>query len=191
MKKFLSLALLLAFLCPIIFVSPAFAADSSVADRRAEIKKLHEEALQRVYQKYPSAKRVLRKCYAYATLSNSGTKFILFGSSHGRGLAVNNKTGEKVYLKMKEASVGLGIGAKEYDLIFVLANKEAWDSFIVGKTRFAGSAEASASDGTAGGTVEGADIAAKGVWVYQMTKKGLALDASLKGTKIFKDKDLN
>ena len=39
--------------------------------------------------------------------------------------------------------------------------------------------------------MEGASIAANGVWVYQITKKGLTLDASIKGTKIYPDKKLN
>ena len=30
-----------------------------------------------------------------------------------------------------------------------------------------------------------------GVWVYQITKKGLALQLTLQGTKYYKDDDLN
>jgi len=30
-----------------------------------------------------------------------------------------------------------------------------------------------------------------GVWVYQLTEKGLALEATLQGTKYSKDDDLN
>ena len=51
--------------------------------------------------------------------------------------------------------------------------------------------EAAANDGATGDSIEGASIAAKGVWVYQMTKKGLSVDASIKGTKIYPDKKLN
>ncbi len=191
MKRFSIYVLLITLVCMMFSFSTAFAESISVARQKAEIDKLHNETLERLYEKYPAARRVLRECYAYATLSNSGTKVLFVGSSHGRGIAINRQTGERVYLKMKEVSAGIGLGAKEYDLVFVLENKDAWDSFIVGKTRFGGSAEASANDGRNGGTVEGADIAARGVWVYQMTKKGLTLEASLKGTKIFKDKKLN
>ena len=53
------------------------------------------------------------------------------------------------------------------------------------------SAEAAANDGVTGDSIEGASIAANGIWVYQMTKKGLTLDASIKGTKIYVDKKLN
>jgi hypothetical protein len=30
-----------------------------------------------------------------------------------------------------------------------------------------------------------------GIWLFQMTDRGLALEATIKGTKYYKDKDLN
>ena len=175
-----------------LLTATAFAkSDEAVSQQRAEIRHMSALTLERLYEKYPAARRVIGECYAYATMSNSGVKIIFFGSAHGRGIAYNNETGEEVFMKMREVSGGLGLGAKEYDLVFVFDDKEAWDSFIAGKTRFGGSAEASASDGVSGGSVEGADIAAKGTWIYQMTTKGLTLEATLKGTKFYKDKDLN
>ena len=185
MKKFLALTLLLC-----MFTVTAFAADSK-AEKRWEVDQLSAKTLQKLYEKYPHAERIIGECYAYATLSNSGVKVLFIGSSHGRGVAVNNQTGEKVYLRMKELSAGLGFGAKEYNLIFLLNTRDAWENFIAGKTRFGAAAEASADDGVSGGTIEGAEYVAPGVWVFQMTTKGLALEAALKGTKIYKDKNLN
>ena len=172
-------------------MTTVFAAKVSVEEQRKQIDELSENALKRLYEKYPNAPEVIEKTYAWATLSNTSTKILLIGSSHGRGVAVNNDTGERVYLKMNELSAGLGVGAKEYNLIFLISDKDAWDNFIIGKTRFGVSAEASADDGVNGGTVEGANYVAPGVWVYQMTTKGLALDVMLKGIKIKKDKKLN
>ena len=176
-----------------LLTATAFAATNQekIDKERAQIESLQVKALQNLYAKVPSAENVIKNCYAYATLSNTGIKIGLFGDAHGRGLAVNNATGEKVYMRMKEMGLGIGIGVKEYDLIFVIGTEKAWNAFISGDIKFASSAEASASDGKAGGAIEGASIAANGVWVYQMTKKGLALDASIKGTKIYADKKLN
>lgn len=188
MQKFLSVLLTVLLLTAATALAKS---EESAAQARAEIRNMSAQTLERLYEKYPAARRVLKECYAYATLSNSGVKVIFFGNARGRGLAINNETGEEVFLKMREVSGGLGLGAKEYDLVFVLEDKEAWDSFVAGKTRFGGSAEASANDGVSGGSIEGANIAAKGTWVYQMTTKGLTLEATLKGTKIYKDKDLN
>ena len=164
---------------------------AKIVKQREEIDELSAKALARLYEKVPSAERVIENCYAYATLSNTGVKLGLFGDAHGRGLAVNNETGETLYMRMKEMGLGIGLGVKEYDLIFVIGTETAWNSFISGDIKFASAAEAAASDGVAGDSMEGASIAAKGVWVYQITKKGLTLDASIKGTKIYPDKKLN
>ena len=188
MRKLFVMATVL--LC-MLTVTTVFAAKQSVDEQRRQIDSLSDKTLAKLYAKYPHAERVIGECYAYATLSNTGIKLGIFGDAHGRGIAYNNQTGEKVYLRMKELDVGLGFGAKEYNLIFLLNTRKAWDNFIAGKTRFGAAAEASADDGVKGGSFEGAEYVAPGVWVYQMTTKGLALEATLKGTKIFKDKKLN
>ncbi|MBO4780633.1 MAG: hypothetical protein J5497_08355 [Selenomonadaceae bacterium] len=184
-------AALSVLLCLMMFSTVTEAAKDSVAEQRWQIDQLSAKTLDKLYEKYPHARNVINNCYAWATLSNSGVKVLFIGSSHGRGVAVNNQTGERVYLRMKELSAGLGLGAKEYNLIFLLNTQDAWENFIAGKTRFAASAEASANDGVSGGSIEGAEYVAPGVWVFQMTTKGLALEATLKGTKIYKDKKLN
>lgn len=197
MRKMITLLVSALVLC--LTISTAFAADADKAAKeqakiekeKTEINQLSAKALINLYEKVPAAKRIVPSSYAYATLSNTGMKLGIIGDAHGRGLAVNNVTGEKVYMRMNEMGIGIGLGVKEYDLIFVISTEEAWKSFISGDIKFAGSAEASAKDGINGDGVEGASIAAKGVWVYQMTKKGLTLDASIKGTKIYPYKKLN
>ena len=190
MRKRLVLFMSLLMLC--LMTATALAADvNKVEKERGEIQELSAKALRGLYEEVPAAKGVIENSYAYATLSNTGIKLGLFGDAHGRGLAVNNATGEKVYMRMKEMGLGLGLGVKEYDLIFVIATEEAWKSFISGDIKFASSAEASASDGVTGDSMAGASVAGEGIWVYQITKKGLALEASIKGTKIYPYKKLN
>ena len=191
MKKMFTLLMAALLVCLMTATSFAATSQEKIDKERAEIDNLSVKALHNLYEKVPSAENVINNCYAYATLSNTGMKLGLFGDAHGRGLAVNNKKEEKVYMRMKELGLGIGLGIKEYDLIFVIGTEQAWKAFISGDIKFASSADASASDGQAGGAVEGASIAANGIWVYQMTKKGLSLDASIKGTKIYADKKLN
>ena len=184
-KIFVALTVLLC-----LVTSTALAAKSE-DEQRTEINALHDKALKNLYERFPNANRVISKCYAYATLSNTGIKLGIFGDAHGRGVAINNDTGERVYLKMAEQSAGLGLGVKEYDLIFVIADREAWDGFLAGKIRFAADADAAATDGAKGGSVEGATYVAPGVWVYQLTTKGVAAEVTLKGMKIWRDKKLS
>ena len=186
MKKFF--AALTVLLC--LLTSTALAAKSA-DEQRTEINALHDRTLKNLYAKFPHANRVIDNCYAYATLSNTGIKIGLFGDAHGRGVAINNETGERVYLKMAEQSAGIGLGVKEYDLIFVISSREAWDGFLAGKIRLSAEADAAATDGAKGASMEGATYVAPGVWVYQMTTKGVAVEATLKGMKVWRDKNLS
>lgn len=186
MKKFFAAVTILMCL---LTATTVFA--KSADEQRTEINALHDRTLKNLYEKFPHANRVIDNCYAYATLSNTGIKIGIFGDAHGRGIAINNDTGERVYLKMAEQSAGIGLGVKEYDLIFVISSREAWDDFLAGKIRFSAEADAAANDGVTGASMEGATYVAPGVWVYQTTTKGVALEATIKGMKIWRDKKLS
>ena len=167
-KKFFQLIL---FALVLVTASTVFAAKPSPEEQRAELNEMSGQVLERVSQKYPSAKNAAKSAYAYCTISASSIKWGFYGDDHVRGVAVNNETGERIYVKMKEASVGVNFGAKEYDLIFLISNKEAWDRFISGNIKFGSEVSAQASDGVSGDTFSDATIVANGVWVYQLDKK--------------------
>ena len=189
MKKFFSQIILFALI--LMTASSAFAAKMSPEETRQKLDKMSVEVLDRMYAKYPNSKLAVEKCYGYCTISSSSVKFGLLGDDHGRGIAYSKKEGKKIYMKMKEVSVGLNFGAKEYDLLFVIINKEAWDRFISGNVKFNAEVSAQASDGVTGDTFADATIMANGVWVYQLDKKGLAVELSLKGARITPFRSLN
>ena len=187
-KKFFQLIL---FALVLMTASTALAAKETPEQLRAKLNDMSAQVLSRMYQKYPSSERAIQNSYAYCTISASSIKWGFWGDDHGRGVAVNNETGERIYVKMNELSLGVNFGAKEYDLLFLIANKEAWDKFISGNIKFGSEVSAQASDGVNGDTFAEAAIAANGVWVYQLDKKGLAFELSLKGAKISPYKKLN
>ena len=166
-------------------------AKTTPEEQRAKLDEMSEQVLARMYEKYPSAEEAVQEGYAYCTISASAVKFGLVGDDHGRGVAVNKETDERIYVKMKEVTLGINLGAKEYDLLFIIADKEAWDRFISGNIKFGSEASAQASDGVSGGAFADAKIAANGVWVYQLDKKGLAVELSLKGARISPYRSLN
>ncbi len=183
---------LLTMTLVLLLLGTLSAAAKSLDEEREELREKREWTLGKLYEEIPSARYAVENSYGYAVLNNTGVKILLFGSAHGRGTAVNNDTGEEVFLRMKEGQAGLGIGVKEYALIFVFDTPEAWESFVTSSGwKAGGSATAAASDGVNGDGIEGATMAAEGVWVYQLTTKGLALELAIKGTRIYPDKDLN
>ncbi len=187
-KKFFQLIL---FALVLMTASTVLAAKETPDQVRAKLNEMSGQVLDRMYEKYPSSASAVRNSYAYCTISASGVKWGFFGDDHGRGVAVNKQTGERIYMKMKEVSLGLNFGAKEYDLLFVIINKEAWDRFISGNIKFGTEVSAQVSDGVTGETFANATIVANGVWVYQLDKKGLAVEFSLKGARISPYRTLN
>lgn len=171
--------------------SSVFAAKETPDQLRAKLDGMSGQVLEKIYQKYPSAERAVKNSYAYCTISASSVKWGFLGDDRGRGVAVNNETGQRIYVKMKEISLGISFGAKEYDLLFLITDKAAWDRFISGNIKFGTEISAQASDGVNGDAFSGATIIANGVWVYQLDKKGLAVELSFKGAKISPYKNLN
>ena len=72
-----------------------------------------------------------------------------------------------------------------------LENDNALARFLDSGWSGSAQADAAAKAGKSGGAFSGAVEVSPGVWVYQITKDGLALQLTLQGTKYYKDGDLN
>jgi len=176
------------------FALSAHAADDKAADKakeQEEIRKVAQKTLQRLYKAQPAAKTAVDHGAGYAVFSNMGVKILVAGSGKGKGLAVDNKTKKEVFMKMVELQAGLGFGVKKFSVIFVFDNDKVLNSFINSGWEFGGQASAAATTGEKGGSMEGAASVSDGVWMYQMTDKGLAAEITAKSTKYYKDDDLN
>lgn len=187
MKK--SIWRIILALCLLFTMAMATVSATTVEEKKAEIHHKVAVTLDQLYQKQPKSKPVITHAEGYAVFVNTGFKLGLFGSAHGRGMAVNNVTGEEVYMRMKEYTVGLGLGVKEYSLVFVFKDQSKWRTFVDKGWSFGGEATVAASDGVSGDSMEGAFQVAPGVWLYQMTTKGLSADLSIKGTNYYRDMD--
>jgi lipid-binding SYLF domain-containing protein len=118
-------------------------------------------------------------------------KILLAGGGSGEGVAVNRKTKAMTYMKMAEVQAGLGMGIKKFQLVWVFENSGALNDFITSGWTLGGQATAAAKSGDKGGAYQGAVAVGPGVWLYQITDKGLALELTAKGTKYYKDDELN
>ena len=94
----------------------------SVAEQRKSINNESQETLTMLYKAYPSSKNDIKQAYGYATFSNVGVNVIFFSAEGGSGVAVNNKTGKKTYMKMASGGLGIGLGVKDFRAIFVFAD---------------------------------------------------------------------
>ncbi len=174
----------------VAFLSPAQAADD-VKQERAEIRDTATETLARLYKTTPQARQAIQKAAGYAVFSDFGLKILIAGGGYGHGIAVNNKTKHETFMKMIEIQAGLGIGIKQFRLVWVFERTSDFNNFVNAGWEFSGQATAAAQVGGEGVAYAGALSVAPGVWLYQITDDGLALDLTVKGTKYSKDDELN
>jgi lipid-binding SYLF domain-containing protein len=165
--------------------------DSKIESKREDIRKMAQETLARLYEADPTAKPGIQRAAGYAVFSNLGIKILVAGSGNGKGIAVNNKTKHETFMKMLEVQAGLGMGVKKFSVVFVFDNEKVFDSFVNSGWQFGGQATAAAKTSDKGAALQGATSVSDGVWMYQLTDKGLALEITAKSTKYYKDNDLN
>ena len=168
-----------------------YAKEKPKEEQIKDIQKMAHKTLDKLYKLQPDARTAVAKSAGYAVFSNYGFTFIFVGGGKGKGMAVDNETKKQTYMKMWEAQAGLGLGGKKFSVVFAFADKTKFDRFINEGWDFGGQATAAAETGKDGGAYQGAISISPGIWVYQLTEKGLALEVMAKGTKYYKDDDLN
>jgi lipid-binding SYLF domain-containing protein len=87
--------------------------------------------------------------------------------------------------------IAVGVGINKYRLVLVFETQPALRNFIDSGWQFGGQATASAQMQGSGAGLTGAVALGPEIWVYQLTDDGLALELTLKGTRFFKDEELN
>jgi lipid-binding SYLF domain-containing protein len=174
-----------------LFVPGLLFAKDTPAQKKGKSRQMAAQTLQDLYKAEPGVKTSIAKSAGYAVFNNMGTNLLLLSTARGAGIAVESKTKQETFMKMISAGGGLGLGVKDYRVIFIFENKAAFDRFLNSGWSGTGQADAAAKAGKKGGAYSGATEISPGVWVYQITKNGLALQLTLQGTKYYKDDDLN
>jgi lipid-binding SYLF domain-containing protein len=174
----------------LLFAGAASAKDSP-EEKREKSRKMAAETFQELYKHQPSAQSAIQSSAGYAVFNNMGANLLLLSTARGAGIAVNSRTKEETFMKRVSGGVGVGLGVKDYRVVFVFENEEALNRFIDKGWVGSAQADAAAKAGKTGGAYSGAVEMEPGIWVYQITKNGLALQATLQGTKYYKDNDLN
>ncbi len=184
---------LVALLCAVSLPAVPLAAKSDPDTERKEIRAMRDSVLAELYKMKPEAKAKISKAAGYAVFTNVGVNVIFASFAGGKGIVVEDGLlkDTETFMKMGSAGVGLGLGIKDFRAVFVFSDKDKLRAFVEKGWDFSGQADAAAKSDDKGAAVAGAGSVVPGVEVYQITKNGLALQATLQGTKYWKDKDLN
>lgn len=169
----------------------AAAASSTSAEQRAAIQKMEDETLARLYKERPEAAGEINNAVGYAVFSSGSLALLWVSGGYGHGVAHNNAENTDIYMQMASAGVGLGLGAKDYNTVFVFYDEKALHDFVTTGLDLTGTADAAAKVGEKGEAVSEGANALSGMRIYQMTDSGLIAQAMLQGTKYWRDDSLN
>jgi lipid-binding SYLF domain-containing protein len=118
-------------------------------------------------------------------------KILIAGGGTGTGVVISKSNKKPVFMNMAEVQAGLGLGIKSFQNIFVFETEAAMNDFINSGWTFGGQVTAAAKYEKDGGAYQDATVVAPGVLMYQLTDSGLAAEITGKGTKYYKNTDLN
>jgi lipid-binding SYLF domain-containing protein len=170
--------------------SLAHAKKGTIEEQQGEVRKMRDDVLAELYKQDASVKQKINKAEGYAVFSNVGVNLIFASVAGGKGVVVDRK-GKEVFMKMASGGLGIGLGIKDFRAVFVFRSKAKLAQFIEKGWDFGAQADAAAQSGDKGAAAAGAATALQDVEVYQITKNGIALQATLQGTKYWRDWDLN
>ncbi len=187
LKKFVILTAAVGCLMPLY----ANAAQSTPEEQRAAIQKMEGETLAKLYKAQPNTQAEVQNAVGYAVFSSGELALFWVSGGYGHGVAHDNKSGADTYMQMAKAGVGIGLGAKDHNTVFIFNDAKAFEDFKTTGLDMTGSADAAAKVGEKGEQVSGAADVLPGVRIYQITDTGVIAQAMLQGTKYWQDDTLN
>ena len=162
----------------------------TVSQKRQAILSMKNEVLSDLYKVKPDVRSQIASAPGYAVFSNVNINVILASFGGGHGVVKDNRSGRHTYMKMGEVGLGFGAGVKDFRAVFVFHKTSAMQRFIEHGWAFGAQADAAAKASDKGGALAG-ELTVDDITIYQLTESGLALQATLKGTKFWKDTSLN
>jgi lipid-binding SYLF domain-containing protein len=154
--------------------------------KRAKIDEVAAETLERLFTENPKAKGLYDEAVGWAVFDNAKVAFGISGGG-GKGVAVSKKSGDRAYMNMGTAGIGLGIGVNKYQVVFFFQDDTTLENFI----QKGWQADAGATAAAGKSAAEARTNFSNGLAIYQLTEKGLMANADVAGTKYWLDKDLN
>ena len=141
------------------------------------IDELVERTLSDLYKQEANTRQEVADSVGYAIMSNTVLKIPLVGVGSGYGVAINNRTGERTYIKMERFDLGGGLGARSERPVLIFRQEERFKEFIEGSWSANAGAEAAAKVGETGaaGNVGSGDLPGdKGYSVHLITDAGVS-----------------
>lgn len=186
----LNLQRMTTLMCCLLLSACASMGDGSKQDKQQKILSMKNDVLTQLFKQKPYSRKVVEGSKGYGVFSNANINLFVVSAGTGYGVVKNMASQQHTYMNMAEGGVGLGMGVKDYRIVMVFHTQQAMDHFVHNGWTFGGNADAAAVASEKGASIEG-EAYFGDVTVYTFTENGLALQATVKGTKFWIDSQLN
>lgn len=163
----------------------------TIAEQKATVQKMSDDSLQEFYAKNPDLKQKISQAAGYAIFKDFGVDIFIPSTESGWGMVYNKATGEKTFMKMFSLGVGLGMGIRDFRALFVFNDQDNITKFIHSGWGLGIQGNAVFRFGDVGDGFAGAAEISPGVTLYKITRNGIALHATVQGTKIWNNENMN
>ncbi len=164
--------------------------EKTLSKKQQSILTMKNEVLTDLFKFKPDVRSQIKSAPGYAVFSNVNVNIIFASFGGGKGVVKNNKTGKHTFMRMAEVGLGLGMGVKDFRVVFVFHSAASMNRFVEHGWAFGVQADAAAKASDKGAAI-GGEATIDNITIYQLTESGLALQATVKGTKYWKDDSLN
>jgi len=192
-RKISMIVLLVLFVVPLTVFADVNMKPNTPAEWRDYLNFRRDQTLNELYKVEPEARWEIMKAKGYATFTSVNVNLIFASMTGGRGILHENTLlgGKDTYMRMAQGGLGLGFGVKDFRAVFVFEDQSVLDKFLAGGWTFGGESDAAFKGGDTGAAISGAIAVAPGLKVYQLTESGLALQATVHGSKYWIDSYVN
>jgi len=162
--------------------------EATPQETRAKLDAMAQATLARLFAEEPGSRDLFDRGAGYAVFDKREASFYVV-AGYGRGVAVDSRTGARVYMKMATTGAGLsfGLGGFASQLVILFEDGTTLDRFL-----------AEGLDATAGvGAMAGEEKEqlalgfTEGKAVFVLTGKGWKVAAKLTGSRYWPDEALN
>ncbi|NEX22470.1 hypothetical protein G3480_19525 [Thiorhodococcus mannitoliphagus] len=155
---------------------------------RAKLDAMAKTTLARLFADEPGSRALFDRSAGYAVFDKREASFYVV-AGYGRGVAVNARTGARVYMKMATTGAGLsvGLGGFASQLVILFEDGAAYQTFVTEGL------DATAEVGTMAGQQKD-QLALRfneGKAVFVLTGRGWKIAAKLTGSRYWSDDALN
>lgn len=164
---------------------------AAVEKGRMERRELRDRTLEQFYKDKPELRDEIAKAEGYAVFDGSQLNLVLYVGASGHGILVDSKSGAETFMLMKRVGTGPGVGYKDYRQLMVFKSRALFDQFRTVGADVSASADAAMKLGGTGTSLDGSISFNPELSVYQITDRGLMLQANWGGLAYYPDSELN